>query len=173
MILRRAHRFFLSIPGGWVFFLAIVLICLVMTVDHLTGEELSFSIFYLLPTLLVAWYGGAGLAYLTALLAAATWLLVDLSGEKHYSHPMFGVWNAGVRFGFFMIAAHLLGIPWRDAFAWRPGRPADYAVAVAAAVPLQLAGGAMQQVIIATWPGSGARPGTLPLVRAAHSSQRF
>lgn len=54
-----------------------------------------------------------------------------------------------------LIAARLLGLSLRDAFAWRPARAADYAVAVAAAVPLQLAGGAMQQVIIAAWPGSG------------------
>ncbi|HEX9799223.1 MAG TPA: GGDEF domain-containing protein [Thermoanaerobaculia bacterium] len=77
-------------------------------IDYTTGYELSFSIFYLAPIALAAWYaGGAGAAAL-CLLSAATWLYVDLAAGSVYSHPAIPVWNAVVRLGFFALVSGLL-----------------------------------------------------------------
>lgn len=61
--------------------------------DYLTGYEVSFAIFYLLPVLGAAWLIGrrAGLAF--AFLAAGTWMLADHADGHIYSHRIFFVWN--------------------------------------------------------------------------------
>lgn len=88
--------------------LAVLLIGTVGAFDHATGDELSFSIFYLLPVSLAAWYARRWAGLLIGLLSAATWLAVDLAEGHSYSHPLIPVWNAGVRLGFFLLTAQLL-----------------------------------------------------------------
>jgi diguanylate cyclase (GGDEF)-like protein len=76
--------------------------------DYLTGSELSFSIFYLLPisvTTLVAG-GGAGLAI--SILSAGVWMVADLTAGAAYSHPLIPYWNATVRLGYFCMHTLLL-----------------------------------------------------------------
>jgi diguanylate cyclase (GGDEF)-like protein len=84
------------------------LIATLGALDHATGKELSFSIFYLMPISVVTWYAGRRLGLLVCALGAATWLAVDLSAGHAYSHPAIAFWNAGVRLGFFLIVALLL-----------------------------------------------------------------
>ncbi len=87
---------------------ALVLIALLGAVDFLTGFELSFSIFYLIPVAIVAWYIRGQLFVGICILSAGTWLCMDLVSGHTYSHPLIPFWNAGVRFGFFIIIAALL-----------------------------------------------------------------
>lgn len=76
--------------------------------DALTGTELSFSIFYLLPVALVAWRAGTVAGAAWAGLAAGTWLAVELWSGDHPGFPV-EYWNTAVRFGFFVIVAAALG----------------------------------------------------------------
>ena len=80
----------------------------VATIDKVTGREVSFSLFYLLPVALVSfrWRGAAG--QLAAVVAALAWLSIDLWSGNQYSHPLIPFWNATVRFGFFSLTAWLL-----------------------------------------------------------------
>jgi diguanylate cyclase (GGDEF)-like protein len=76
--------------------------------DYLTGSELAFSIFYLIPisvSTLVAG-GGAGLALSVA--SAAAWMTADLAAGAAYSHPLIPYWNATVRLGYFCLHTFLL-----------------------------------------------------------------
>lgn len=84
------------------------LVALLGAVDYFTGYELSFSIFYLIPVAIGAWYGGGTHSRVLAFLAASTWLSVDLAAGHQYSHPVIPFWNALVRLGFFLITAILL-----------------------------------------------------------------
>jgi diguanylate cyclase (GGDEF)-like protein len=88
--------------------IGIVLIAVVAELDILTGYELSFSLFYLLPIALVAWYGGRRAALAACILSAAAWLLAEVIAGQRYSQPLIFVWNAAMRFGFFVIVAWLL-----------------------------------------------------------------
>lgn len=94
-------------PAPLAHLVAVVLLAFVAFLDYLTGTQLSFSIFYLVPVSLVAWRSGwvAGLAW--AVGAAATWLMVDLAGGDV---PGLAVeyWNAVVRLGFFAAFAGAL-----------------------------------------------------------------
>jgi signal transduction histidine kinase len=77
-------------------------------VDYLTGNEMSFSIFYLLPILIAAWYSGKIDGLIMALLCSVLWLLIDIKGTRQYSQDAIMIWNAFVRFGFFTIFVFLV-----------------------------------------------------------------
>ncbi len=84
------------------------LVALLGVVDYLSGYEVSFSIFYLIPVAMAAWYGRANPARALCVIAALTWLGLDLASGHLYSHPAIPFWNAVVRLGFFLITATLL-----------------------------------------------------------------
>ena len=87
---------------------ALLLVALIGLIDYLTGYELSFSIFYLIPIAASAWYAGTRLGIAVCNIAAATWLVVDHASGHQYSSVVIPLWNAGVRLGFFAIVTHLL-----------------------------------------------------------------
>ncbi|MBN1879022.1 GGDEF domain-containing protein [bacterium] len=76
--------------------------------DFLTGYELSFSVFYILPIALITWTldGPAGL--LASFISAATWYWADFAGGHTYNHPLLPIWNSLIRMTFFMIISFLL-----------------------------------------------------------------
>lgn len=77
-------------------------------IDVATGEEISFSIFYLSSVGLAAWLTSRRIAYGIAVFSAATWFWSDRIAGATYSHPSIPYWNASVRLGFFVIVAELL-----------------------------------------------------------------
>lgn len=85
-----------------------VLLVVVALLDHLTGFELSFSIFYLLPIVLMTWYLQPQVGYLFSFVAALFWLLVDYSSNHTYSHVLIPIWNTIVRLSFFLVVTSLL-----------------------------------------------------------------
>lgn len=85
----------------------LVLIVLLGAIDYITGEELSFSIFYLIPILTIAWKTGRTAGIFMSLAGTVTWFISDYSGS-HYSHLLIPYWNAFVRLGFFVTASYIL-----------------------------------------------------------------
>lgn len=77
-------------------------------VDFVTGPQVAFSVFYLLPVSLAEWKSGARPATMLAALAAATWLIADLASGQEYDHAWIAAWNSGTRFVMFMIVVRLL-----------------------------------------------------------------
>ena len=75
--------------------LAIVL--LIGWLDHATGPEIGFSLFYLVPIALSAWYAGRVSAVLVAALAAASWLVADLAWRSDDTAVAISFWNAFTR----------------------------------------------------------------------------
>jgi len=87
---------------------ALALLGLLGVVDHATGFELSFSLFYLAPISLASWYLGRNAGLSVSVAAAAVWLLVDRTSGRPYSQAWIPMWNAGVRLGFFLVTSLLL-----------------------------------------------------------------
>lgn len=86
-----------------------ILMILVMTAfDYLSGPELSFSIFYLIPVTIAAWFISRRAGVLISFTSASAWLLVDLTNQAIYSYPTIPYWNGFVRFGFFLIITLIL-----------------------------------------------------------------
>jgi PAS domain S-box-containing protein len=77
-------------------------------VDYLTGYEVSFSVFYLVPIILVSWIRGLRQGVVISVACAVAWFLVDLASGHPYPNPYIPAWNAGVRFAFFLGFAYLV-----------------------------------------------------------------
>lgn len=107
-MIRPIDRFFRGMPGWELALWCAVLIAFVGVMDRLTGYELSFAIFYLVPVSVAAWYGSRTGTYGVALLATATWLAVEYATDRPYSHQWILLWNSAVRLAFFTVVARLL-----------------------------------------------------------------
>jgi hypothetical protein len=101
--------------------LSLLLFLAVGVLDYVTGFEISFSIFYLLPIGLATWFSGWQKGVLMAGLGALIWGAVEYLGMAHYSHFIILYWNAAVRLGFFLIVVFLLSSvrTWGDELARR------------------------------------------------------
>jgi len=71
--------------------------------NFITGYEISFSIFYLVPTAFALWRIGRSFSFLIAFVSATVWLISDIATGHIFSHPVIPIWNAIVRFGFFLV----------------------------------------------------------------------
>jgi diguanylate cyclase (GGDEF)-like protein len=96
----RRGRFSRLIEGrsqAFVVACGVGLTLLVGALDFRTGWELSFSVFYLIPIALVAWYAGRWPGVGTAVLSALILAFANrLAGETH-GGPFVPVWNALVQ----------------------------------------------------------------------------
>jgi len=97
----KRSKFFWMVIG-------ILLITGVGFVDYWTGYEISFSLFYLIPISLLAWFAGTRFGVSAAIISALIWLLAEITAGQSYSHPAIYFWNSLVRFSFFMIVTLLL-----------------------------------------------------------------
>jgi diguanylate cyclase (GGDEF)-like protein len=82
--------------------LAVVL--LIGLIDYATGSELAFSIFYLFPVGIAAWYIGLEAGISLSILSALAWYIADtLARTTPYENPFIPAWNTGVRLMTFLI----------------------------------------------------------------------
>jgi len=81
---------------------------LVGVVDYLSGYELAFSLFYLIPISFVTWVLGQPFGVGTAVAGAVLWLSADLGAGHPYTHPLIPVWNTLIRLNVFLIISFLL-----------------------------------------------------------------
>lgn len=76
--------------------------------DQLTGHQVSFALFYLLPVSLAAWSAGRGVGLAVSLASAVTWYLSNRLAGETFSDLLIPVWNGATRLGFFCIVTLLL-----------------------------------------------------------------
>lgn len=107
-MLRKLDRVLAKASPARLGVFCVILVSVLGALDHLSGFELSFSIFYLIPVSLGAWYIDRRSGLALCVLSAVAWLAVDLTSGHEYSHPLIPFWNGAVRFGFFALVAHLL-----------------------------------------------------------------
>jgi diguanylate cyclase (GGDEF)-like protein len=85
-----------------------LLVVLVALIDVLTGPEVSFALFYLLPIVLVTWFTGRPLGVVMSILSAIAWSVADAIPGTTYSHPLIRYWNTSTRLAFFLMATFFL-----------------------------------------------------------------
>jgi diguanylate cyclase (GGDEF)-like protein len=107
-MLRRFNSFLTDQPASTAGCLAFFLILLLGAIDHLTGYELSVSVFYLIPISIAVWYGNRHLGYIMSGLSASTWMIVEQTTAYPYSQQWILVWNGAVRLLFFIVVAYLI-----------------------------------------------------------------
>jgi diguanylate cyclase (GGDEF)-like protein len=93
-----------------IFFLmsGLFLVVLLGIIDKITGSEISFSIFYLIPILFVTWFSNRWVGVFISGASAIAWLMADLMAGQIYSHWTIPYWNAIMRFGIFLINVYIL-----------------------------------------------------------------
>jgi diguanylate cyclase (GGDEF)-like protein len=89
-------------------FVGFALIGVVGIIDFLTGYELAFSLFYVLPISLITWHTSRWFGLAGSLVSAVVWLGADLTSGHFYSHPLIPIWNTLIRLAFFVIITFLL-----------------------------------------------------------------
>ena len=90
---------------------ALASLAIVGYVDYVTSPELSFTLFYLIPVSIAAWWVGRGLAVVMAIASTATWLLATLYGFHSYFHPsLLAALSAALMLALLIAAAALLCI---------------------------------------------------------------
>ena len=75
--------------------------------DEITGYEISFAVFYLIPILLASFYMGKKPAYVVCVLSACIWLVVEFKSGHIYTNDWIPIWNALTRLVFFILIAYL------------------------------------------------------------------
>jgi signal transduction histidine kinase len=83
--------------------LGFIFILVLGVIDYLTGSEISFSIFYLLPISLIIWLVGRRAGITMSVASTISWLTADLLAGQTYSYFAIPYWNAIMRLGFFII----------------------------------------------------------------------
>ena len=84
--------------GGGLVWLAVVGLA-----DYVTGYQLTFFIFYLLPILYVLKRAGQGWAFAMAVASALAWLFVNMAAGEHYPDLLTPAWNLGIRLSVFLL----------------------------------------------------------------------
>src|SRR5437867_4834458 len=90
--------------------LGLGLIVAIGVVDVLTGPELSFSVFYLLPVFLTTFAAGRPAGIAVSTISAVVWLVADSASGAHYSLWWAPYWNASMRLGTFLTVTMLVSV---------------------------------------------------------------
>lgn len=87
--------------------LCLIAVASVGLVDLLSGPDIGFSLFYLIPVVVAVWYVGRGPGVILAVAAALAWLLADTSNRGSVSLAA-STWNGFTRLVIFIAMALLL-----------------------------------------------------------------
>ena len=99
--LDKQNKSFLILSG-------FILIAVLGIVNYLAGYEFAFSVFYVLPLLMITWAANRRLGLIASIVSTAVWFTADVTSGHSYSTPFISVWNALIRFAFFVIFTFLL-----------------------------------------------------------------
>jgi signal transduction histidine kinase len=78
--------------------------------DYITGREIGFTIFYLLPISLTAWFASRNVAVTMCLISATVEFGANAAAGRTYSHALISFWNSAVSFGFFLLYVVVLSM---------------------------------------------------------------
>jgi len=100
-ILENGHPIFWTAVGiSSIGFLGII--------DTLTGNEITFSLFYMAPIVVVTWAVHQEAGLFMSLLSALTLLGAEIAAGQTYSSPTIYVWNTLIRTVFYVIVTYLV-----------------------------------------------------------------
>jgi diguanylate cyclase (GGDEF)-like protein len=88
--------------------LGFAFIGMVGLLDLLTGYEIGFSLFYVLPVSFLAWFAGRSIGLSASLVSAVVWRLADWAAGHPYSSFLISLWNTLIRLSFFILIVLLI-----------------------------------------------------------------
>jgi signal transduction histidine kinase len=89
-------------------FLSIAIVAVIGAFDYVTGFDLNFTAFYLIPVILGVWFVNLGFGILVAALCVAVSIAGDLMAGARYSSSLVPVWNAAILLSFYFVVIWIL-----------------------------------------------------------------
>jgi diguanylate cyclase (GGDEF)-like protein len=86
---------------------AVTLVALLAALDHFTGTEVSFALFYVWPVIVAAWFAGALAGAGVAVLTAFAWDVANRLAGETFSNPLIPYWNDFSRLTVLLVIAWL------------------------------------------------------------------
>jgi diguanylate cyclase (GGDEF)-like protein len=105
---RIINQFLINKSHPFIMTIGTVMVLLLGVTEIRIGREISFSIFYLIPIIMVGWYGGRASGMAMAVLTAAVWYYADLAAGHTYSSRAIAVWNAVMRLGILLVSTFFI-----------------------------------------------------------------
>ncbi|MFI5145436.1 MAG: sensor histidine kinase, partial [Ignavibacteria bacterium] len=99
---------FSKINTTYISIFSVILVILIGFLDYLTGTEISFSIFYLIPITFITYKAGKNEGLVLSFFSAVIWLICDVKGLQRFSNAAIPYWNALVRLMFFIFIVYLI-----------------------------------------------------------------
>jgi signal transduction histidine kinase len=88
--------------------LSLGMVAVVGMLDFLTGFELTFFAFYLIPVTLAVWFVGRGFGIFVSALCVVVSIVGDLFAGARYSSSLVPVWNTAISLTFFLVVVGIL-----------------------------------------------------------------
>ena len=92
----------------WLGFAGLACIPLVGWLDHKTGPAISFTLLYVPPVAMAAWFGGRRIGLIAAFASAAAWFTAGIPESAQFSTPLIYCWNAATRLLIYSLVALLV-----------------------------------------------------------------
>lgn len=84
---------------------AVVAVALIGWADYVTGPDIGFSLFYLIPIVICGWYAGRSAGIVVGFAAAIAWFAADASSRQRYG---VSIWNGFTRLVIFGTQAWMM-----------------------------------------------------------------
>ena len=97
-----------ELPQLLLIIVASLMVVLVGILNHAAGPELSSTVFYLIPIVLVSWFTKRWLGFIFSILSALVWLVADLTSGSPPLNSDIPYWNGVARLGSFFILTFIL-----------------------------------------------------------------
>ena len=97
-----------KLPPSVLISIGSVMVILVGILNHMAGPEISTTIFYLIPIVLVTWFTRRSIGFIFSILSALTWLIADLTSGTTHLNSDIPYWNGVARLGSFFILTFIL-----------------------------------------------------------------
>jgi diguanylate cyclase (GGDEF)-like protein len=93
---KNLNKYFVS-------FICVLMVLILGMIDYITGYEISFSIFYLIPISIAVLLTNFQFAIIISILSAISWYFADVHGGHAYPNTMIPIWNTIMRFSYFIL----------------------------------------------------------------------
>ena len=99
-----------KLPKPFLTLFGYLLVLAIGSLDSFTGSDLSVSLLYLFPIILIAWYEGGLPAIVISIFSAINWAMSDLLSKHIYSNSAVPIWNAMMMLGMFLTVAYSVSV---------------------------------------------------------------
>lgn len=102
-MIKKIDEFLNKLPEWGIIFIAVLFFVLSTILNYYSNFEMAFSVLYIVPVFMVAWYIGPKSAVIISLLSAITWNINEIYSGKVFAHYVIPYFNTLIRFNVFAI----------------------------------------------------------------------